>query len=316
MNQSKLTPHTAGISHLSYYLPSERVDIDEAATRLNLTEEQLRLYKTIRRLKYVRLSTESAEEMAITVGRKALADSGLEPTQIDAVVFFHSVYNIGLAPRGFVGRLQHELGLNRALGLSVTGQGCATVNSAIRVSRNMILAGSAETVLILGADGLQDSQQRVLDGITLVGDGASAIIMRKDCATNRLVEISSFDEGYFHCVEDWTKEDRDNFDLVYVIATVRLVHRTLRRANLSLSEIALLVPHNVNYSSWDRILALLDFNTERFFGENIALNGHAYGTDIIVNLADAIEAKRIQPGEYAMLMSAGIGTLGCTIIQH
>lgn len=308
--------NTVGIRHLTYYLPPERVEIDQVAKRINLTDEQLRVYKTIRRLKYVRLSNETAGDMAVKVGGMALAESGLGPSDIDAVVFFHSMYNIGLAPASLVGRIQLELGIEDAVGFSITGQGCASVNSAVRVSRDMIIAGSARTVLIVGADGLQDSKSRELNGISIVGDGASALILQRGCATNQLVEIGSFDEGYFHCVYDWNKEDRENFDLVYMIATTRLVHRTLRRAGLSLDQISLLIPHNVNYSSWERVLALLDFDPDRFFGENIALNGHAYGTDIVVNLADALRAKRVRRGEHVMLMSAGMGALGCAIIRH
>jgi len=178
------------------------------------------------------------------------------------------------------------------------------------------MAGSAETTLVIGADALQDSRSRELYGISIVGDGASAIVMRKGGENNRLIEIGSFDEGYFHSITDWTAVDRENFDLVYMVASIRLVHRTLRRADITLDQIKTLIPHNVNHSSWDRILTFLDFPPEKFFGENIRRNGHAYGTDILVNLADAIQAKRIQPGDYAMIMSAGMGTLGCIIMQR
>jgi 3-oxoacyl-[acyl-carrier-protein] synthase-3 len=307
---------TVGILHLSYYLPPERVELDDLGERVRLTAEQVRVYKQVRKLKYLRLSHETADDMAVKVGGGALDESGVSPDEIDAVVFFHSLYNMSLAPTSIVGRIQHELGLTRSIGFAITGQGCASVNSAIRVARNMILAGSAKTILVIGADGLQDSRARELNGITIVGDGASALILRKGCISNRLLEIGSFDEGYFHCISDWTPEDQESFDMVYVIASTRLARRTLGRAGLTLDQVRLLIPHNVNYSSWERILPLMNFDPGRFFGDNISLNGHAYGTDVVVNLKDAIEANRIQKGQYAMLMTAGLGTLGCVIIQH
>lgn len=305
-----------GIRHLSYYLPEQRVSIEELARRIKLSDERLKVYQTVRRLKCVRMSDESAGDMAVKVGRQALIDSGIDPLEIDAVVFFHSLYNMSFAPASLVGRIQHELGLTRSLSLAVTGQGCASINSATRLSRDMIVAGSAKTVMVIGADAMQESRSRELNGISVVGDGASVMILQKDCEANRFIEISSFDEGYFHCVADWDKKDQDNFDLVYMIASARLVQRTLRRANLTLDQIKILIPHNVNYSSWDRIIALLKLDPAKFFGENIATNGHAYGTDVVVNLADAIAAGKIQKGDYVLLMSAGMGTLGCAIIQH
>jgi 3-oxoacyl-[acyl-carrier-protein] synthase-3 len=292
------------------------MEIEEVAKMIGLTDEQLRVYRDIRKLKCLRLSDETADEMAIKVGRKILDESGIDPSEIDAVVYFHSLYNQSLAPMSSVGKLQHELGLTRATGFAITGQGCASVNSSIRVCRNMIMAGSAETALIIGSDAQQDSRSRELYGISIVGDGASAIIMRKGGERNRLIEIGGFDEGYFHAVTDWDSVDRENFDLVYMVASMRLVHRTLARAGVSLDQIKTLIPHNVNHSSWDRILTFLKFPAEKFFGENIRRNGHAYGTDIIVNLADAIQAKRSQPGDYVMIMSAGMGTLGCIIMRH
>jgi 3-oxoacyl-[acyl-carrier-protein] synthase-3 len=305
-----------GIRNLSYYLPEQRVSIEELARKIQLSDERLKTYQTVRRLKCVRMSDETAGDMAVKVGGQVLHDSRMDGREIDAVVFFHSLYNMSLAPTNLVGRIQHDLGLSRSISFAVSGQGCAAINSAIRVSRDMILAGSAETVLVIGADGMQDSRSRELNGISVVGDGASAMILQKGCTTNRFLEISSFDEGYFHCVNDWDKKDQDNFDLVYMIASARLVQRTLARANLSLDQISLLIPHNVNYSSWERIISLLKFDPDRFFGENIAINGHAYGTDVVVNLADAIAAGRVRKGDYVMLMSAGMGTLGCAIIQH
>jgi len=216
-----------------------------------------------------------------------------------------------------VHKIRYELGLSRAIGFSVWGQGCASITTAIRVAWDMILSGSAETIMVVGADCLIGSRKRQIERVTVQGDGGSAVIVRRNWTTNRLVEISSQDEGCFFQPEHLGKEQRERYDWVYFLATTRIAQKTLRQARLTLDDISLIVPHNINAASWTRILGFLKCSEEKFFGENIRRHGHAFGSDIIVNLADAITRGRLRPGEYALLLTAGLGaSWGCLIIQH
>jgi 3-oxoacyl-[acyl-carrier-protein] synthase III len=308
-----------GLQHLSYYLPQEIVGL-EALVRMNiLREEEICLYRDVLGVEVIhRSERETAANIAVKVAQQALEESGISPQAIDAVIYYHTIYLSAVA-KGMdpIQKIQCELGLDKAIGCSIWGQGCASGITALRVARDMIRSGSAETVLIVGADSLTDSHKRQIHGITIQGDGGSAVIVQRDCTTNRIVEILSRDEGSFYKIANTTSEEEERYNWFFYMGTVRLVNKIIQRGSLSLEEISLIIPHNINTSSWARIANLLKVDQAKIYKDNIPLHGHVFGSDIVINLADAIRQGRIRRGEYALLLSAGLGaSWGGLIVQH
>ena len=236
---------------------------------------------------------------------------------IDAVVLYNTMFFTTLEPTSLVGKIQLELGLRRSIGFSVWGQYCVSIISALRVARNMINSGSARVVLLVGADCYFGSYQREIAGITLQGEGASAMILNKKYEANRLVALLTYTEGSLYKGVCASEEDYAKFDLIYFLTITRVIHKTLQLAKLTLDDISLIIPHNINVAGWKRILQLLKFDERKFFGDNIVRHGHIFGSDLIVNLSDAIEAGSIRKGEYGLLVTAGMGaTWGCAIVEH
>jgi 3-oxoacyl-[acyl-carrier-protein] synthase-3 len=307
-----------GIPYLTYHLPSTTVAVEEWAEQVNLSEDRLKVYKEDRGLKYLHVAQgKTAGDLAVLEAGRALQKSGLDPQRIDAVIYCHSLYNITPEPASLVGRIQHELKLTKAIGLSISGQYCSSIMAALRVAGDMIRSGSAETVLLVAADSLVEPRAREINRVSLMSDAGSAIIIQTECQENRLIAISNVTQGAFYRFRSWSRRDYENYDLTYFITTVRLVERTLREANLSLDEISLLVPHNINSSSWVRLLKMLKMDESKFFGRNIQSHSHATNSDIVINLTDIIVENRIQKGQYLLLLTAGLGAnWGCAVIQH
>jgi 3-oxoacyl-[acyl-carrier-protein] synthase III len=306
-----------GIYHSSYYLAPRVMSIDEVAVMMNLSEN-VKIYKHGRGLEFVHVTDgETTTDMAVKAARKVLAESETAPEEIDAVVFCHSFYNTTLDPVSSVGEVQYALGLTKSIGFSISHQYCASIVMAIRAARNMILAGSAKMVMVVCADCLQESKAREIRQIGIMSDGAGAIILKKGCERNRLLAIMNHVQGSFYNYPSWQREDYERYDLAYFLATTRTIIRTLSSAGLTIEDLNLLIPHNTNMSSWLRVLAMLKLNKQRFFSDNIRRHSHACGADIIINLSDAIEVGRLRTGDYALLVTAGLGACwGCVLIQH
>jgi 3-oxoacyl-[acyl-carrier-protein] synthase-3 len=233
------------------------------------------------------------------------------------VIFCHSLHNTTLDPVSSVGKIQHALGMTRAIGFSISQQYCASIVMGIRAARNMILSGSANTAMVVCADSLQESKGREIKQIGLMSDGGGALLLKKGWERNRLLAIVNYAQGSFYNYLDWQKADYQRYDMVYYLATARTILRTLRISGLTIDDLNLLVPHNTNMSSWIRVLRMLNLDEKRFFGDNIWRHSHSCGADIIINLMDAIKAERLNPGDYALLASAGLGACwGCALIQH
>jgi 3-oxoacyl-[acyl-carrier-protein] synthase-3 len=307
-----------GLPYLSYYLPPEVVSIEQLAKQMSMPDEEVRLYRDVHGLEFVHIAQgETTGDMAVKASRQVLEDNEIDPESVDAVIMFYTAFTTSLEPNTVVGRIQRELGLKRAIGFSIWEQYCASIITAMRVAQAMIRTSEARTILLVGADCFFGSTNRAIDGITIQGEGSSAIIVKGDCATNRLVAITSHVDGSFYRTSGCTPEDLERFNLVYFLATTRIIQRTLKKSNLTLDDISLIIPHNINLSSWDRVLAMLKCDKGKLFAENVKKHGHVFGSDIVINLHDAINSSNLRKGEYALLVTAGLGaSWGCAIIQH
>lgn len=94
---------------------------------------------------------ENLEEMIIEVTREAVSESGIDPSEIDAVFLGH--FNSGMVTDGFASSLIHqaypELRFKPAMRAE---NACASGSAAIHAGMNSIQGGKAKTVLVVGAE--------------------------------------------------------------------------------------------------------------------------------------------------------------------
>ena len=102
------------------------------------------------------------------VVREAVEESGVDPSEIDAVFLGH--FNSGLVSDGFASSLIHqaypELRFTPATRLE---NACASGSAAIHAGMNAIRAGKARTVLVVGAEKMT---HRSTDDVTQALAGA------------------------------------------------------------------------------------------------------------------------------------------------
>ncbi len=101
--------------------------------------------------RFGRLSDQTLEDLIVQVSRQAMDDAGIEASQIDAV--FLGNFNSGMVPDGFPASLvlQADPGL-RFKPATRCDNACASGSAAILAGINAIRSGSAELVLVVGAE--------------------------------------------------------------------------------------------------------------------------------------------------------------------
>jgi len=94
---------------------------------------------------------ENLEELIVAATREAVEESGIDPNDIDAVFLGH--FNSGLVTDGFASSLIHQAypQLRFKPGMRAENA-CASGSAAIHAGMNMIRAGQARTVLVVGAE--------------------------------------------------------------------------------------------------------------------------------------------------------------------
>ena len=212
-----------------------------------------------------------------------------------------------------VSYLQSELDLTNATVSGVGQQGCASIFSAIRMGRAMLLAeDEVKTVLCVGADRLPSGAQRDVV-YNLVSDGACAALLTRTGERNRIVASHQITKGAM-----WDTGSEEAEVIATYFPTARtVITDTLQKAGISLDDVAMIIPHNVSLRSWEILLGMLECPREKLFSTNIERVGHTIAADNLINLRDATDAGRVAPGDLLLLFTFGFGlTWSCMVVEH
>jgi 3-oxoacyl-[acyl-carrier-protein] synthase-3 len=306
-----------GIPYLACSLP-EAMPVSELGRRSGKSGEWAAHFEERHGLRNIHVAvSETPAGMAAAAARRVLESADIDSGSIGAVVLFHTFYLLAAGIPHLVSELQKQLNLRNSVGFSVTGQHCASIVSALRIARNMLAAGSAANVLLVGADYFGGSLVRELSDISLQGEAASAALMVRHAARNRIVALSNYADGSFYQGAAAGPERFRAFDNVYFLILCRLIRRTLDKCKLTLQDISLIIPHNVNCSSWIRIAAMLKIPETKVFMKNVAKCGHLCSSDWIANLTEAAADHALEPGDLILLVTVGLGAgWGCMVIRH
>lgn len=301
-----------GIRALSYRLGSRVVGLEELAERGLLSSPPALLRSFGFDRVHVAETEDERRDLGIAVAEDLLRDDGVDPLDIDVVILFGGLQAEAEEPadpgqligrfRYPVGRLQHELGLTRAVAFAVGQQGCAALFSALRVARSLLVSGDARNVLCVGVDVVPPGADREVV-YNVLSDGACALLVSRPWERLRPVSIHQVTKGYY-----WDSPvRRDEIVAAYFPTARNVIEGAVAGAGLGLDEIALIVPDNVSRRSWQILLELLGVSEERAFLGNSAATGHSISADLVVNLKDALADRDLPHDAPMALFTFGFG---------
>lgn len=101
--------------------------------------------------RFGKLQAQTLESLVVEAGSAALQDAGVDPDEIDLVVFAN--FNSGMHPLGFPSSLALQIddGLRDVHAIRVENA-CASGSAAVQTALTAVLAGSASRVLVIGAE--------------------------------------------------------------------------------------------------------------------------------------------------------------------
>jgi acetyl-CoA C-acetyltransferase len=117
--------------------------------------------------RFGKLPDETLESLIVSVATEAIANAGLEPGQVDEI--YLGQFNSGLLPLGFASSLALQVSDDLA-GTPATRveNACASGSAAFQQGVKSLLAGTARTVLVIGAEKMTHAPAGVV-GAALLG---------------------------------------------------------------------------------------------------------------------------------------------------
>ncbi len=209
-----------------------------------------------------------------------------------------------------VSRLQAELKLDDAIVIGLNQQACTAMLGSARIARALLGSEpSFERVLCVTADRFPEPAIYE-QSYNLISDGGAAWVVSRERRGFRLLACHQITNGALSLVSD------DESVGTYFNYTHRVIQETLRRAELDISNLAWIVPQNMNVKAWQILARLLKFAFERVYFDPLPEVAHVISGDNVINLKRLDESGRLERGDRILLVMAGYGlNWQCVLVE-
>jgi len=207
-------------------------------------------------------------------------------------------------------RLQADLGLDDAIVIGLNQQACTGMLGSARLAHALLCADPGlARVLCVTADRFPDGALYE-QSYNLISDGGAAWIASREPKGFRLLACHQITNGALSLVSD------DESVGTYFNYTHRVIQETLRRANLASSDLAWIVPQNMNVKAWQILARLLRFAPERIYFDPLPEVAHVISGDNVINLKALDASGRLERGDRILLVMAGYGlNWQCVLVE-
>ncbi len=306
------------------YAPERVMTNDEWAKLLDTSDEWITQRTGIKR-RHIAADDESTMTMAVAAAEVALKDARLVPDDIDEIILATDTPEMMTPDTSAL--VQHQLGCRNIPTYDLGGSGCAGFVQAVDVAKTRITV-QPKKILVIGVE-LISRMISAKDRATsvLFGDAAGAVVMGPDSSRAEVLEVISGTDGAHAEIltlaaggtrNPFNKDTLENGDYnrlvmdgrkVFVEAVRRMSEASLevvRRVGRSISDVALIIPHQANLRIIDAVGRKLGVDQERVY-VNVDEYGNTGSATVPLAMWEAVENNRIKDGDLVVLTAFGAG---------
>ncbi|MGS0971756.1 MAG: 3-oxoacyl-ACP synthase [Candidatus Izemoplasmataceae bacterium] len=322
-----------GIVGTGIYLPKQKMSAHTIAKATNgvWTEEAV-IEKLGIKEKYIANDDEGAQEMSYLAAVDCLNNTKVDPLEIDVILSITEEWKeYPLTTSALY--VQGKIGATNAWGIDLQNRCCTSV-SALKIAKDMLVADDEiDTIMIVGGyrnGDFVDYTDKNMSMMYNLSAGGGAMILRKGYDKNIILGSHIIGDGTLARsagVEIGGSKNPitcQNIDQAYkslkLMEPVRMKERlndvsmknwftcideSLRKSSLSREDIDYLAILHIKRSGHNAMLSELNLrNDQTIYLENY---GHIGQIDQILSLHLAKEQGKLQAGDHACLLAAGIG---------
>lgn len=309
----------ATVKGVGHYLPDRVVPNAEFEAIIDTSDEWIRSRSGIER-RHFAAEGQMTSDLATRAAQAALADAGLQPDAIDAIIVATSTPDLTFPSVATM--VQGALGMTRGFAFDVQAV-CAGFVYALTTANALILSGQAQRVLVIGAETFSRLMNWKDRGTcVLFGDGAGALVLEGVEAAG-----TSADRGILSA--DLNSDGRYR-DILYVNGgtstgtTGHLVmegrevfrhaieklaetaHHALEKAGLTPEDVDWIVPHQANIRIIEGTAKRMQVSMDRVI---VTVQDHGNTSAASIPLALSVGKARgqIKPGDLLVTEAIGGG---------
>ncbi|MCP4291312.1 MAG: ketoacyl-ACP synthase III [bacterium] len=332
----------AAIIGTGFFAPENVVTNDDLAQIIDTSDKWITERSGIKERRWLAMGEDgrtvlNGAEMGAKAAERAIANAGIENSDIDQVIF--ATLNPDVAFPGNGVFIEELLGLNTAGAMDIRNQ-CTGFVYGLAAADGFIRAGTAKTVLVIGGE-IQstalDKSDRGRDMSVLFGDGAGAVVVQAKEGDQGVIASVLHSQGRYArdlwlegpvatmegridsaMIDEGRHFPKMNGQIVFKHATRRFcesINEVLEKGGFTPEDIDLMVPHQANQRITDAVGQRLGLKPEQVFS-NIAKYGNTTAATIPIALAEAVEEGRLKKGDLLVTVAFGSGfTWGANLVR-
>lgn len=305
------------LESVAAYRPEQRITLAELAGPLGLSPMQVRIFQRYHGLAEVRVDPDGTLADLLSNAVSNLKELPGRERDVRYVLYARTLPAVAPYPVNPLHEVCRRHGLDRAVAFTVTHHACASGLLALHLAGRLLAAEPAgdALALVLAGEKRFTPDAQVQAGVVF-GEGSGAALVRADGERDRLLSYAAGVD---------TELDLDRPDVAvqvereYPDRMAAVIATALDRAGVAVDEISLVLPHNVNVASWQRICRRLGLPVERVLLENVPLLAHTFCADAFLNYRTARDRDLLRPGDRYLVTAAGSArgaTFSAMVFQH
>jgi 3-oxoacyl-[acyl-carrier-protein] synthase-3 len=307
------------LAGISTWIPEQTIRIADLREHLGLTSAQVKVLTRVHGLDQVRTESGGSVLDGLLRAARPLIASLPDPAVVKYVLHAHTVLDVAPSTVGVAHAVRDELLLSAATAFSVTQQNCASGLLAVDIAGRLLDADGdqeARALVLLGERPFTPLAQ-LIPNTTVMGEAAAACLIQPRGERDVLVSFASRTLGRYSAGLDLGAATLHEFDQEYSVTLAGVIGKALEAARVELGDVKLLLPHNVNRSSWLRLARFLPISPDVLFLDNIPRLGHCFCADPFLNYAAAVAQGRLRAGDYYLMVAVGLGaTFTAAVLRH
>ncbi|WP_456298525.1 beta-ketoacyl-ACP synthase III [Lentzea terrae] len=254
---------------------------------------------------------ESVTDMAAGAASKALASSGLTPSDIGQVIVA-TCSAIDRCP-SIAAQVAGRLNIPDAVCFDLNNA-CAGFCTALATADHTLRAGAAKHALVIGAEKMSDlTDWTDRASCILLGDGAGAAVLSAsdDAQIGPVTWGSDPSRGNaVRLVDDWQPRFAQEGQAVFRWATSELpavVVQACQRAGIATKDLAGIVTHQANLRIIEAMSRKLDLRDDVVIARDVVHSGNTSAASVPLALSKMAERGELPSGQPVLLFAFGGG---------
>jgi 3-oxoacyl-[acyl-carrier-protein] synthase-3 len=298
----------AGLTRIGMHVPSGRESVAGVLAAMGRPQAEITRYDRLYGLERVAVAEEGGVEQLL---QAALADLVRSERLDDVGLVLYAHMLLAQVPPGhdLLGRVLEPFGLEDRPSFGIAHVNCSALFRAIELAQIYVERFPSREVLVLAGDHVSFmAQARLVPGVSAMGDAAVCFLVRDDAARYRCLARAWRQQTAFHRGMHMDAGEAKGFNRVYIDLLAGVVGDCVAAAGLTLDDVDLILPHNVNAITWSRFVRCTGYPKERIFLDLLPELGHTMTTDALLNLGTAARLGRIRAGDRCLLVGVGAGS--------